>query len=65
MMAMEGAVAMIDAMGAQRSIARKFIDKRADYIIALKRNQGTLQKDVKLFVAEQKAMGSRMHDQPA
>ncbi|WP_442880187.1 ISAs1 family transposase [Aurantimonas sp. A2-1-M11] len=55
MMAIEGAVVTIDAMGAQRSIATKIIDKKADYIIALKGNQGTLHKDVKLFCAEQQA----------
>ncbi len=55
MMAIEGAVVTIDAMGCQRAIARKIKDKKADYILALKGNQGTLQDDVKLFVAEQKA----------
>jgi predicted transposase YbfD/YdcC len=57
MMAIEGAVVTIDAMGCQRSIARKIIDKKADYIIALKGNQGTLRKDVGVFAAEQKANG--------
>jgi len=55
MMAIEGAVVTIDAMGCQRSIAKKIIDKKADYIIALKGNQGTLHEDVKVFAAEQKA----------
>jgi len=57
MMAIEGAVITIDAMGCQRSIAKKIIDKKADYIIALKGNQGTLHDDVKVFAAEQKANG--------
>ena len=55
MMAIEGAVVTIDAMGCQRAIAQKIKDKKADYIIALKGNQGTLHEDVKLFAAEQKA----------
>lgn len=55
MLAIEGAVVTIDAMGCQRAIARKIMDKKADYIIALKGNQGTLHEDVKLFAAEQKA----------
>ena len=55
MMAIEGAVVTIDALGCQRAIANKIIDKKADYIIALKGNQGTLHEDVKLFAAEQKA----------
>jgi predicted transposase YbfD/YdcC len=57
MMSIEGAVVTIDAMGCQRAIARKIIDKKADYIIALKGNQGRLHEDVKLFAAEQKANG--------
>jgi len=57
MMAIEGAVVTIDAMGCQRAIAKKIIDKKADYVIALKGNQGTLHEDVKLFAAEQKANG--------
>lgn len=57
MMAIEGAVVTIDAMGCQRSIARKIIAKKADYLIALKGNQGTLHEDVKVFAAEQKANG--------
>ncbi len=55
MLAMEGAVVTIDAMGCQRDIAQTIVDKKADYILALKGNQGTLRDDVKLFVAEQKA----------
>jgi predicted transposase YbfD/YdcC len=57
MMAIEGAVVTIDAMGCQRGIANKIIAKKADYIIALKGNQGTLHEDVKVFAAEQKANG--------
>jgi predicted transposase YbfD/YdcC len=57
MMAIEGAVVTIDAMGCQRGIANKIIAKKADYIIALKGNQGTLHDDVKVFAAEQKANG--------
>jgi len=56
MMAIEGAVVTIDAMGCQRAIAKKIKDKNADYIIALKGNQTTLHEDVNLFVAEQKAV---------
>jgi len=57
MLAVEGAVVTIDAMGCQREIARKVLDKKADYILALKGNQGTLREDVELFAAEQKATG--------
>jgi predicted transposase YbfD/YdcC len=55
MLAIEGAIVTIDAMGCQRAIAEKIVDKKADYILALKGNQGSLREDVELFVAEQKA----------
>jgi predicted transposase YbfD/YdcC len=55
MMEIEGAVVTMDAMGCQRAIAEKVLGKKADYIFALKGNQGTLHDDVKLFVTEQKA----------
>jgi predicted transposase YbfD/YdcC len=55
MMAIEGAIVTIDAMGCQRDIARKIIDKKADYVLALKGNQGSLREDVEIFVTEQKA----------
>ena len=56
MMSIEGAVVTIDAMGCQRDIAAKIIEKKADYIVALKGNQGTLREDVEVFVDEQKAL---------
>ena len=57
MLSIEGAVITIDAIGCQREIARKIIDKKADYILALKGNQGTLREDVELFANEQKTKG--------
>jgi len=36
----------IDAMGCQTDIAEKIISKEADYVLALKGNQGNLHKDV-------------------
>jgi len=57
MLAIEGAIITIDAMGGQRDIARKIIEKKADYVLALKGNQGALRDDVELFAAEQKAHG--------
>ncbi len=57
MLAIEGAVVTIDALGCQRDISQKVIDKKADYILALKGNQGTLREDVEVFAAEQKANG--------
>ena len=41
-----GCIVTIDAMGCQREIAQQIIDQRADYVLALKGNQGTLHVDV-------------------
>ena len=52
MLSIEGALVTIDAMGCQRDLAQKIIDKRAGYVLALKGNQGTLREDVELFANE-------------
>jgi predicted transposase YbfD/YdcC len=57
MLSIEGAIVTIDAMGCQRDIAKKIIEKKADYVLALKGNQGSLREDVELLVAEQKDNG--------
>ncbi|MBB3391939.1 putative transposase YbfD/YdcC [Rhizobium sp. BK275] len=64
MLSIQGAVVTIDAMGCQREVACKIIDKQADYILALKGNQGTLHDDVKLFGAEQieRCFADCLHD---
>jgi predicted transposase YbfD/YdcC len=55
MLAIEGAIITIDAMGCQRDIAQKILDKKADFLLALKGNQSSLREDVELFAAEQTA----------
>ena len=57
MLRLEGAIVSIDAMGCQKEIAKLILDKNANYILALKSNQGTLREDVELFTAEQKTNG--------
>ena len=57
MLAVEGAIITIDAMGCQREIAQKVIDKKADCVLALKGNQGSLRQDSELLATEQKARG--------
>lgn len=39
---LKGAIVTIDAMGTQTDIAQKIVDGQADYVLALKGNQGTL-----------------------
>ena len=43
-----GAIVTIDAMGCQKAIAEKIIDKGGDYLLALKGNQSSLHEDVRL-----------------
>ena len=42
-----GTVVTIDAMGCQRSIAAKIVEKKADYVLAVKDNQGLLAEQVR------------------
>jgi predicted transposase YbfD/YdcC len=44
-----GAIVTIDAMGCQSKIVETIIEKKADYVISLKGNQGTLSSDVQLL----------------
>jgi predicted transposase YbfD/YdcC len=46
MLLVEGSVITIDAMGCQKAIAAKIMRRKADYILALKGNQGNLYKEV-------------------
>jgi predicted transposase YbfD/YdcC len=42
-----GAVVTIDAMGCQREIAKLIVEKKADYVLAVKDNQGLLAEQVR------------------
>ena len=44
-----GCIVTIDAMGCQTDIAEKIIDRQAEYVLALKENQGNLYEDVELL----------------
>lgn len=46
-LAINGCIVTIDAMGCQRSIAEKIIEKGANYILAVKGNQGNLEQGIK------------------
>lgn len=56
-LALKGCIVTIDAMGCQKSIAAGIIEKEADYVLALKGNQGTLHEDIKLFFEDAKETG--------
>jgi predicted transposase YbfD/YdcC len=46
---LRGCLVTMDAMGCQTEIAQTIVDKEADYLLALKANQGTLYEDVTLL----------------
>jgi predicted transposase YbfD/YdcC len=54
-LAIEGCIVTIDAMGAHKEIARVIIDKGADYVLALKGNQGGLFEDVQWLFEQAQA----------
>lgn len=49
MLDLRGAIVTLDAMGAQKEIAKTIVEKGADYILALKGNQGNLHAQVMKF----------------
>lgn len=50
--AVSGCLVTIDALGCQKEIARKIIDKQADYVLAVKENQPTLCAAIRDFFQE-------------
>jgi predicted transposase YbfD/YdcC len=61
---LKGAIVTIDAMGTQRDIAAAIGKRGADYVLALKGNQGTLQDDVERFFADAELAGTcALHSQ--
>jgi predicted transposase YbfD/YdcC len=61
LLALEGAVVTIDAMGCQTAIATQIVEQRADYVLALKDNHEKLHDRVKRTFAEvDKARGTTL-----
>lgn len=52
-----GCIVTTDAMGCQKEIAEQIIDQGADYVLAVKANQGTLHADIKLLFEDAEAFG--------
>ena len=46
MLVIEGCLITSDAMGCQKSICQKIVDKKADYLICVKDNQPTLCRNI-------------------
>lgn len=61
---LKGCIVTIDAMGCQTKIAEKIIAAGADYVLAVKENQGTLHRDIEwLFeIAQQAGFEQIPHD---
>jgi len=51
-LALEGCIVTIDAMGCQKESAAAIVDKGADYLLALTEKQGTLDTEVALLFAD-------------
>lgn len=49
MLEVEGSIITCDAMGCQKAVADKIIEKKADYVFGLKGNQGNLSKEVQAW----------------
>jgi predicted transposase YbfD/YdcC len=49
----QGAIVTIDAMGTQKAIAEQVVQGGADYVLALKGNQGTLHQSIIAHIDEQ------------
>jgi len=52
-----GCVVTVDAMGCQKDVAKEIHEADADYVLALKGNQGTLHAEVKAFLDDAQARG--------
>jgi predicted transposase YbfD/YdcC len=57
MLAIRGCLVSIDAMGCQKEIAKTIIEQGADYVLALKGNQGNLYDDVRQAFTSARVQG--------
>lgn len=60
MLFIKGCIVTIDAMGCQKAIAEKIVERGADYVLQVKGNQEALQSDIKACFAD-RDMVERMH----
>ena len=56
-----GAVVTADAAGCQREVARAVAESRADYVLALKGNQGTMEEEMRALLEDIAAREPRGH----
>jgi predicted transposase YbfD/YdcC len=53
MLELAGCIVTIDAMGCQKKVAKAIVKKKADYVLAVKGNQGSLHEQIKTFFEDQ------------
>jgi len=58
-LALQGCIVTIDAMGCQKAIARAITNKKADYLLAVKGNQPTLQAAIEATLGQRHAKSYR------
>lgn len=61
MLQLKDATVTIDAMGCQRDIAQKIVDRGGHYVLALKGNQSALQEDTQAFMDDLIARRTARH----
>ena len=54
---LNGCIVTIDAMGCQKEIAQNILEQGADYVLAVKQNQGRLHEDLRDLFEEAEATG--------
>ncbi len=59
LLSLQGCTVTLDALQAQRETAQAILDQKADYILALKGNQGTLYEEVRALLEDS---GLNIHD---
>src|SRR5271155_875485 len=52
MLKLKGTIVTADALNCQRAIAEQIVEQGGDYALALKGNQGTLHRDVEMYLAD-------------
>jgi predicted transposase YbfD/YdcC len=58
---LKGCIVTIDAMGCQTEIAKKIVEAGADYVLAVKGNQSTLEQDIEYTVKSSKPFDTYKH----
>ena len=62
MLDLHGALVTIDAMGCQKAIAKKIVDRGGDYVLTVKDNQEHLREDIEKCVGQMLEHGVEGHD---